>query len=133
MATISELKEERETKTSALIKECGVFFAFSDKQFQENKTPLQEGEKYRRVFGGGFIPASKSDQFLAGLDEIENWYNSEIKGGGLLDAQILFELFNHEAFYTGNWRGVAEDFGFPVEDVERVYYSNRAEAAEYDK
>ncbi|MCE7039189.1 hypothetical protein [Dyadobacter sp. CY312] len=129
MSAISVINEHKEQKVSALIAECGVFFAFSKKQFEENKTPLQDGEKYREVLGGGFVPSSKYERLRTGLDEIENWYNTTIKDGGLLDAQILYELCNHECFYTGEWHSLANDFGFKVEDVRRVFYGNHEQYA----
>jgi len=43
--TLHEIKAEKETKVSELIKKCLMFFAFSNEQFAENKTPLQEGEE----------------------------------------------------------------------------------------
>ena len=46
MKTLIEIKKEYEEKRTEFFKDCGLFWAFSNKQFFENKTPLQEGEKY---------------------------------------------------------------------------------------
>lgn len=124
MATISELQKERETKTSALFIEFGVFFAFSDSQFHENKTALGEGEKYKSIGAGGYLPSSKAAGFWKAMDEISKWYKNAVKGGGLRDAEILDALQNHECFYTGDWLEVVENYGFPKADVLRVYNAN---------
>ena len=62
-----EIKTEHETRLNALLTECLVFWAFSNQQFQENKTPLQEGEKYVSIGVGGNMPKSKVDQFNQGM------------------------------------------------------------------
>ena len=54
--TYQEIKNKKETDTNNLFKDLGVFWAFSKQQFEENKTPLQEGEKYVDIGAGGFIP-----------------------------------------------------------------------------
>jgi len=43
------IKKEKEAKTSLLIKKCKMFFAFSNKQFEENKTDLKEELKKDRA------------------------------------------------------------------------------------
>lgn len=67
----TEVKKVKEEMMSELFKKCGVFFAFSDKQFEENKTPLNEGEKYISLPGGGYMPGRYKEMFLSGIDEIK--------------------------------------------------------------
>lgn len=120
---ISEIKEEREKKQSALFKEVGLFWAFSNKQFDENKTPLREGEKYIRIDGGGFMPAGNWDAFEKGLDEIHKWYNDTIKSGNLRREHIVYELANHEAWYTGDIEDTLAALGpdYTAEEVRKVF------------
>ncbi len=68
--TPQEAKEKKEKMTSDLLKSCGVFFAFSNQQFNENKTPLKEGEKYISINNGGYLPKSNLAAFKIGLAEI---------------------------------------------------------------
>ncbi len=102
--TVSEVKEVQQNKVDELLKECNVFFAFSTEQFEEGKAanPLQEGDKYCRVIGGGFMPSSKAETLAAGLTEISNWYNEQMSSPEMRKKNIRYELFNHEAFYTGD-------------------------------
>lgn len=102
MATYQELKKQREEKSTKLFKECGVFWAFSKEQFEENKTELKEGEKYVSIGGGGYMPNSKAEALSDGLKEIGEWFNGEVINQGLEDSEILYELGNHECFYTGD-------------------------------
>lgn len=120
---IGALKMEREQKQSKLFTECAVFFAFSDEQFQENKTPLQEGEKYVRLGMGGFLPKGKLDQFLEGMDTINKWFKGATSGKELRKAHILYELNNHEAFYTRDIESTVEALGgdYTEEEVQEVY------------
>ena len=68
--TPQEAKQIKEKMMSSLLESCGVFFAFSNKQFDENKTPLKEGEKYVSIDNGGYMPKSNLIAFKIGLAEI---------------------------------------------------------------
>jgi hypothetical protein len=102
MATISELKQIKEKRTNDLLAECSVFFAFSTEQFHENKTQLQEGEKYVRIGAGGYMPKSKVQVFDEGIKIINKWYKDEVSLSKLNESDILYELNNYECFYTGD-------------------------------
>ena len=51
--SLHDIRGEREKRMSELFERTGVFFAFSNEQFEENRTPLAEGEKYVALGGGG--------------------------------------------------------------------------------
>lgn len=98
---ILEIKKERENRQSENFKKNGVFFAFSDKQFEENKTALKEGDKYVSLGAGGYIPKSNVENFLHETEMITKWFNSEVnKTKQTRIKHIEYELYNHEAFYT---------------------------------
>lgn len=128
--TIHELKNQRQQKQSEIFQKYGVFFAFSDQQFEENKTPLEEGDKYARLFGGGFCPKSKVDAMLKDLQDLSAWFQDQINTAGLRDAHILYELNNHEAFYTGEIEDTMDALGkaYTMEEVLKVYKDNRESA-----
>lgn len=100
METIYSLKQQREQLMSALFVQCGVFFAFSNNKFEENKTPLDEGDKYVSLLAGGYCPKSKSESFVQGMEQIGQWFKDQINEQGLRKALISYELGNHEAWYT---------------------------------
>lgn len=122
--TIHDLKDQRQEKVSALIAACGMFFAFSDKQWEENKTPLKEGEKYLRMFGGSFMPAGNLEQWRAGDKEIGDWFREQIETHNLRRAHIAYELANHEAYYTHEIDQALDALGegYTREEVQKIFW-----------
>ena len=123
--TVGDIRQEREDKISELFKNCGVFFAFSNEQFAENKTPLKEGEKYVSMGAGGYLPKGKSDELLKGMKDIKKWFKEATKDKKTRIELIKFELANHEAYYTGELEDTLSALGegFTVEEVREVYRS----------
>jgi hypothetical protein len=103
MKSVAELKEERQNKNSELFNKVGLFWAFSNEQFNTSKTPLKEGEKYVSIGAGGYLPKSQVDNFLKGMETISKWEKSEIKKQkDGKESHILYELQNYECFYTNH-------------------------------
>lgn len=127
MKTIHEIKDQKEQKVTDLINAVGMFFAFSNKQFQENKTPLKEGEKYVSIGGGGYLPKGNLDAYINGIEEIQSWYKAEIKANKGRRANIAYELENHEAYYTGDIEATLEALGedYTREEVKKVFNEER--------
>lgn len=126
--TITDIKKEQEDKISQLFKDCSVFFAFSNEQFEQNKTPLQEGEKYVSAGAGGYMPKGQVDNYLNGMDAINKWYKAEIKATkGARRANIAYELGNHEAYYTGDVSSTLDALGsdYTRAEVAKVYNEER--------
>jgi len=128
MRNIQDIKKEREEKQTQLFKECGLFWAFSNQQFAENKTPLKEGEKYVSIGAGGYLPKGNLDAFLKGMKEQDKWYKAEIKANkGARRANIAYELANHEAYYTGDISDAMEALGkeYTKKEVLKVYLEEK--------
>ena len=127
MMTINKIKDEEQKKQSELFKECGVFFAFSNEQFQENKTPLEEGEKYVSLGYGGYLPKHNLTKFNDGMDAITKWGKSQVKNNKLEYAQIAYELSNYECYYTGDISQVVELFSgtYTPKEIQDVYNKER--------
>ncbi len=122
--TLRELKQEKETRFSALIKAVGMFFAFSNKQWDENKTPLNgEGDKYIETFGGAYMPKSNLAKWEAGTAEINAWFSQAIETHNLRRSHIAYELSNHESYYTGEIDQALSALGegYTAEEVLKVY------------
>lgn len=126
METYHEIKKESENKLSELFKECRVFFAFSNEQFAENKTELKENEEYVSLGMGGYLPNTSVKNYIQGLKDITAQEKEKIKEFNLEKSEILYELQNHEAFYTGD----IEDTYFALnekythEQIWKVYREN---------
>ena len=120
------IRKQASEKLTTLMNECGVFFAFSNEQFHENKTPLKEGEKYVSIGAGGYMPKSKVNDYLEGSKLINKWEKAEIKK--LKDGKeqhILHELWNHECFYTCDIEDAANVLPYPKKDVWKVYLKHK--------
>lgn len=127
MKSINEIKEEQQRKVDTLIKDCKVFFAFSNEQFQANKTPLEEGEKYVSIGAGGYMPKGQVEKFKNGMDNIDIWYKQSIKANKARKQNIAYELANHEAYYTCSIDDTLEALGsdYTREEVQEVYNKER--------
>lgn len=130
---VRKMKKEKEKMVSELFEKCGVFFAFSEKQFEENKTPLKEGEKYVSIGGGGYLPKGKVNELTEGMEAIERFGKQTVKKKNLVEAEILDELQNHECFYTGDISDVVDLFEgtYTKQQIRDVYNKHREANQEY--
>lgn len=127
--TLNEIREKRQNDTDNLFSKLGVFWAFSNQQFIENKTPLQQDEKYIDIGGGGFIPKHNVSAMLDGMKEIGETFKKEVKEHKQREANILYELNNHECFYTGDIENAIEPLGedYNKEEIQAVYKKYKAQ------
>lgn len=118
-------KQARERKTNELFSRAKVFWAFSDKQFQEGKekTPLQEGDKYLSIGAGGYMPKSNYQILNDGMKEIAKEFKQAMKDKKAREEHIRYELYNHEATYTGDIESTMDALGddFTVEEVQAIF------------
>ena len=126
MKKLQEIFDEQAQKISALQKQYNLFWAFSDQQFSEGAAanPLEEGDKYCRIFAGGFMPKSKRAAFMNELDKQMKAFYKEIEDAGLKDEHILYELNNLECFYTQDIEPALLALRYPKEDIVRVFNAN---------
>lgn len=125
---IKDIKNEYQERYNVLLKSCQVFWAFSDKQFSENKVPLAEGDKYISIGAGGYMPKSKSNELSEGMKVVDKWYKAEIKAcKGARRANIAYELANHEAYYTNDITDTLEALGkdYTKKEVLKVFIEER--------
>ena len=119
---LQDLKKQQENANTILFDKCGLFFAFSDKQFQEGKTPLKEGEKYVPILGGGYVPKGNLNTLLEGMEANRKEFEQAVKANNLRLKQIAYEFGNHECFYTGDWSVVADMFPeVEAAVIQRIY------------
>jgi hypothetical protein len=127
MKYLSHYTEEGQTK---LFNECGSFFAFSNKQFDDKK---KEGVKYVAMGAGLICPKEHTKKLSDGLEEVtKNAIAKDIKENGKKGI-ISRELSNHECFYVGSIDdalGALSGYGFTTEEVQKVYSDNYAQMAE---
>lgn len=129
------IKEEKEKMTDELFKKCGVFFAFSNEQFNKNKTPLKEGEKYVSIGVGGYMPKGNYAAFVEGMKSIKKFGKNKVKENNLAETEILYELNNHECFYTGDYSDVVDMFKgtYTREQIRDVYNKHFESSGTFEK
>lgn len=99
----------------------GAFFAFGDKQFNEQK---EEGVDYVSLGTGLVARKDNFKQMIKALTKFsQDERERELKIRGKKNI-IVYELNNHEAFYTGDIEPameVLEGYGFTRQEVVDVY------------
>jgi hypothetical protein len=122
-----DVKKEQQNRFDAIIKESGMFFAFSDQQMEEGKKncPLESGDEYVRSYAGGVLPRSKSKAFNIASDNLQVWVEETIKENNLKEQHILYELDNHEAFYTYDITNSMMSLPYTEEEVSEVFHKNK--------
>jgi hypothetical protein len=133
MKNLAAIKAQKEAKVSELIKACSMFFAFSNEQFEQNKTPLQDGEKYVSMGMGAYMPKGQVNAWIEGSKDIDKWYKAALKDNKLRRQNIAYELANHEAYYTGEIDDTLAALGsdYSREEVLEVFYKERKKCTDY--
>lgn len=133
MKNLTEIKIEKQAKIDALINEVQMFFAFSNEQFTTNRVPLTEGDKYLSLGAGCYMPKSNYPKYSEGIKLINKWYRQQTSPKSLRRANIVFELNNREAFYTGEIDEVLEALGsgYTYAEVWEVYTTEREKQIVY--
>ena len=126
MKYLSDYMEEKQT---ALFEELGVFFAFSGEQFSKAKV---EGVKYANMGNGMFAPVDNAIAVIERMDKIhQDALKQDMEENGK-DGIILRELYNHEAFHTGDISSTVDVLEFYkdiTKDEIRIVYNNNYEKA----
>lgn len=127
--TYQDASKKHEQAISKMITECGIFFAFSDKQFEEGKkkTNFKEGDKLISVLGGGCLPLSNKDKYIKDSEKASEDFIKALKEGEEIKEQaIKYELANHECYYTGEIDAVVNMFKgiYTSEEILKVYQAN---------
>ncbi len=121
----TDVTTENQKRYDKLLNECHVFWAFSNEQFKEGKAknPIQPGEKYVSIGMGGYMPKKYHRELTVGLKTIGAWKRAALKNVDATET-ILYELNNHECFYTGDYTDaldVLTDLGYTEEQVKNVF------------
>ncbi len=124
--TAYELKQKRQKDTEILLTQCGVFWAFGKKQLEEGyakaKLTMTAGDKLIDIGAGGFMPKSNKDTYIHGMRTIGEEFDKAMQDEKTRKDYILYELHNHEAFYTGSLSSTLDALGegYTREEVQAV-------------
>lgn len=109
------------------VNEFPMFFAFSNKQFEEGKIKLniQDDSELSKIPGGGFIKKSDDKRFLDMLIkhelELRENIDADETGEGFIYTMFLYELNNHEYGYTYELDDTLDALGLDYMDIEESY------------
>lgn len=104
-----------------------MFFAFSDKQFEEGMQKLglqkDDTDKIYRTIGGGFVLRTASKEmnniFKRHEQERKDAIEADKDGTGFIYDMFDYELANHEYGYTGDSEEAVEALGLTYEEIEQ--------------
>lgn len=137
MVTYNDIKNKMEHDTNELFRSLGVFWAFSNEQFtkgfEEIKPKMADGEKIVSIGGGGYLPKSKARALFDGIESIEKTFKASIKENKARQKHILYELNNHEAFYTCRLDEALQALGEDYTDAEVMEVYKKYKAKKYCK
>jgi hypothetical protein len=127
-----ELKAEYKLKLDKLLESSEVFWAFNESQLQEGITKhnISKDNKLVRIGAGGFLPSKNFEKFNNGMKELTAWEKEEKRkmkeDKKQLVTAVLYELNNHECFYTGELDDVYSIFpDVPRQEITKIYLNNR--------
>ena len=120
------LSNYTDTKISKALDKAQAFFAFSDKQVEEGKAKqgLTDDIKLVSLRMGMICPQDTSKQLIKEINKAyKDGIVQDIKENGK-EAIIKRELYNHEAFYTGEIDqtvGALSEYNFSAGDILDIY------------
>lgn len=134
MVIFEEIKKEYDDTYNKELNKTGVFWAFSNDQFNENKTHKDAlDNEYIHVGIGGYIHKSNKEKFDDFKKNIVPKLKKDFISKINMDDLIRFELNNHECYYTGDFSEVIDIvnsyYDMPVDKiynkVKDVYYEKK--------
>ena len=133
MQTYQQIKQKHQEAYNKIMDDSGVFWAFSNEQFAEGLEKLKTsgqllpGDKLARVTGGGLVPSKNADKMMELLKQADKTQKQKLKQAKQAKNEaILYELQNHECFYTGDYSPVIDIFKgiYTPADIKKVYQAN---------
>lgn len=115
MKYLHDYVQEAQTK---LFEECGVFFAFSEKQLKEGceKVGATVDNRVMSFGHGGYLLSKHYEKFEKGMEQIQKEGMAQDIAENGLEAIIERELANYETQLNGDWKQILE----VLEDYEGV-------------
>jgi len=120
------LSNYTDTNISKALDKAQAFFAFSDKQVEEGKVKQGLTDDIKLIsLGSGLIsPQDTGIQLIKDMDKAyKDGIAQDIKENGK-EAIIKRELYNHEAFYTGEIDQTVDalsEYNFSAGDILDIY------------
>lgn len=112
-------KELYSSRYNEELNKTGIFFAFSNQQFEENKIPKDETEGFISCGGGMYIHKKNKSKLDDFFNITEKKLQKDFLSKTTIEEMIQYELINHECFLTGE--------PFEILELIRSYYQDTSE------
>lgn len=124
--TYQEIKKNYSDNINRIMEQQKVFWAFNQSQLEEGKAKIgiQDNKLLMSIGMGGFCPRANADELMRLMKEEDARYHKELKDAKEQKEQaILYELYNHESYYTGDLEPVIEIFKglYTPKEIRDVY------------
>ena len=135
MLNVSEFKEYRSKLYHDITNECNIFFAFGEKQLNEELEKRQLSIKDIISIGcGGYMPIKNSDMYKQKMLELndikEKWVKELKKHPALLKNAIKYDLGNYEyciSYDSDVLLSTAYEYDIKTEDEIKLFNDARDE------
>lgn len=123
MKKIYKNYQEYKKAISKEVNEFPMFFAFSNKQFEEGKARIgvKDDSELCKIAGGGFIKKVDCAKLTLMLRNQDDTLTENIKadktGKGFIYSMFLYELNNHEYGYTYELDDTLRALGLTIEHI----------------
>lgn len=132
--TFRDAYKEYEDKTNKALKDTGIFYAFSEEQFNSNKTYKNASDtEYLSIFGGAYIHKKDKDKLDNYFEVVSPQLKNELISKIDIKDLIEYELSNYECYYTGNYTEILDIIKQFYKDksdnellelIKQIYYKN---------
>jgi hypothetical protein len=130
--TYQTIKAKQQKDYDELLTNHKVFWAFNQSQLEEGKAKIGvlDNKDLTSIGGGGFLPKANADAFMADMAKLSKAHTKELREAKQAKEEaILYELNNHECWYSGSIDPVVELFAgvYTKDDIKKVYlkYANQ--------
>ena len=134
--TFRDAYKEYEDKTNKALTDTGIFYAFSEEQFNSNK-PYKNSKdtEYLSVFGGAFIHKKDKDKLDHYFKVVSPQLKQDLANKIDIKNLIEYELSNYECYYTGDYKEILDVIKPFYQDksdnellelIKQVFYKNKA-------
>ena len=132
MSFITE-KEKHDKRFNEELEKAGIFWAFGSQQFEEYRTYKEESLDYKNYLSighGGYIHKKDREKLDKFFLEVVPQLNKEFAESVDRETHILYELDNHECFYTCDITDVFEGLkhyynDITEEEIKKVFNKNK--------
>lgn len=126
---VAKLKEEYNNKYNEELNNTGIFWAFGQQQFEENRTHKEEPlnlENYRSLGCGGYFHIKDKENIDRFFKEIAPKLKQDFISKVDREQYIRYELENHETYLTGRTNEIYELLkscyaDLTQEEIDKIY------------